>query len=395
MPARISFSLLALSLHLAACSSTGGIDTTDPIMSDTGQTGPQRNLLIDNLSFGGAGNNSVSEVFSIGVTSFAVAPTTDGVTDPNGQAPLGLIRGTASRDMIGGDDTLTYTSSSRTLAFDITTDAGTFNRSISNVRLSDPKPLTGLENSEIAQVYGTYLLNNQISNFLGVSDPSNIAEIDAALVALNDADSDQFAVVEGVLSNFIAVDEYVYSFTDGGTSGSFSFTDMNDDTTPGTQNVTMVSYLEVDGTTGEQLHGHLYFGYRTPLEEMPERGTASYTGRLVGETLTNNTVRSMSGGSSVNVNFQTGSVELALNTNIRENDQNGITQFLDYRNVEGTGFISDTTFEGTLSEPNGDATGEFEGAFFGPIANELGGSFAFGNGSFYATGVFTGAQPTN
>ncbi|MEM9421909.1 MAG: transferrin-binding protein-like solute binding protein, partial [Pseudomonadota bacterium] len=122
-------------------------------------------------------------------------------------------------------------------------------------------------------------------------------------------------------------------------------------------------------------------------------GTAKFKGKIVGTVLTNNSIRSLTGGNELQVDFGSGLIDIKIGTVIREGGgQTGGTTFLPYKDFTGAGVISDTTFSGTISEVNGNATGEFEGTFFGPVANEAGGTFEFENGSGYASGAFTSQQ---
>lgn len=410
LSARIPLMLSSTAL-LAACAAGSSVETTDPVLNQAGVVTPQRNLLLSDLSVGSPGNGRArDEVFDLAVTSFRVAPDPTGNQDPNGQAPLGLVRGSTSTEMFGSDNSMTFDSSTNRFTFEVDTEAGVFNRSVTNVQVQDPVDTPGVENSGIAKLIFANPLFSFQSNFgapvnfqdvydLGLGPNASIGAITAELTRLQEsdveADNEYYDAVSRAANGYIQGGDqffYGFSFTEG--NGYVEATNMNSDEEERRTDTVAIVSLKEFLSNGEEFHAHAVFGHRTPLGEMPTTGQATYLGKVVGDVLTNNSVRSLTGGAEVEVNFATGLLDMTLATRIREGANNaGGTTFIDYKTLTGIGVVSDTTFDGNLSEVGGNATGSFEGTFFGPIANEVGGTFSFGDDASYAAGAFTGRQP--
>lgn len=383
MPARIT--ALAAALVLAGCASTSGTETTDPILSPDGNVAPRRNLLLSDLSVGSLGNGrAIDETFELSTTTFRTA------ADPNGGPTAGLVRGTASREGFSAGNTMRYVAGQNLFIFDIDTEAGVFSEQLQLLLLEDPVDTPGLPNSQIAKLL--FAEANGFSVDLGLPPGASIAEIANRLTALqesdNEADNEFYESIADAAQTLLGFDQYIF----GVPNGYYEATNTNgtDDSRTDTVAIGSFEQTQADGST---LHGHLVFGHRTPLPEMPTSGGAEYRGKVVGSVLTNNAVRSLTGDVDVDVNFSTGLLDFAINTIIREGGgQDGTTTFIPYKSLIGQGSITDTEFAGTLTEPSGDSTGDFSGGFFGPVANELGGTFSFGNSASFATGAFTGRQ---
>ena len=408
--------MTSATLLLAACASSNSLDTTDPVLEAQGAVAPQRNLLLSDLSVGSPGNGrAVDELFDLAVASFRVAPDPNGSQTPNGLAPKGLVRGSTSTEFFGSGNTMTYVSATNSFVFDVDTDAGTFAHTVQNIQVQDPVDYPGVDNSGIAKLIFANPLyyfdqnTDQPVNFqdiydLGLGPNASISAITAELTRLQtstvEADNDFFNAIANSANSYIqAADQFLYGFAFTGGKGYVEATNMNsDDAERVTDTVAIVSLKEFL-SNGEEFHGHAVFGHRTPLAEMPTSGTATYRGKVVGDVLTNNSVRSLTGGIDMDVNFTTGLMDMTLATQIREGSDNaGGTTFLDYKTLSGSGVLSDTTFDGSLNELGGDAVGSYQGAFFGPSANEVGGTFEFGDSASYAAGAFTGRKvddPTN
>ena len=381
-------------LSLAACASDGGVEDIDPITGGDGTVAPQRNLLMSDLSANSGGNGrAIAEVFQLSTTAFRAAPDPAGNADPNGQAPFGLVRGSNATEAIGAGNTMTFTPGTNQFVFDISTAAGDIQRTFNHVLLEDPVETPGILNSRYGKLFFSNANGIADAIDLGVGPGASYLDYAAALTAIQESDSMAYAAIIAVADQIIGADQFIYAYTFAGGEGYLETTNMNG--APRTDTVGIGSIYEFYDT-GEEQGAHFVFGHRTPLDEMPTTGTATFEGKVVGSVLTNNSIRSLTGGSDLNVDFAAGLIDVTLTTIIREGGgQTGGTTFIPYKNVSGRGAISDTTFSGTLSEINGTATGDFEGAFFGPVANEAGGTFEFGNGSGYVSGAFTAAQPAN
>ena len=157
MSGRILLACSAFAL-LAACSSTGGefTETPTPVVTGTGQTGPQRNLLMSDMSYGSPGRGrAINEVFELQVSTFRVAPDPDGSTGPNGNAVLGLVQDSADQRGFDAGNTLSFTASTGEFVFDISTDTGTFSRSVFDILIDDPAEINTIENSRPAKLWGS------------------------------------------------------------------------------------------------------------------------------------------------------------------------------------------------------------------------------------------------
>lgn len=390
-----SAALLAL---IAACSSTGDVGDPSPVLDTNGQTAPQRNLLMSDLSYGSPGRgHAINETFDLQVTSFRVAEDPNGSTFPNGQGVLGLVQNSATSEGYGQGNTLEFDAGTGVFTFNIDTDAGSFSRSLFDILLDDPRDVD-LENGAIAKVWGSNPSNIQAYFPIpGIDGNSSYFQIADALTTLsesqNEADVEYYEALAEYANDLISAGDgfvYGYNLTDG--YGYYTATNM-ESADEGTDTVAIGEFREFYDD-GDEAYGFFVFGHRTPLGEMPTTGTTTFTGKLSGEVLTNNATRSLTGGVEMDVNFVTGLLDFTLSSVIRQGGNNeGTTTFLDYKTLTGQGIISDTEFSGDLLEVNGNASGNFRGAFFGPIANEAGGTFRFGDGASYAAGAFTAAQP--
>lgn len=393
MVARRSLFALFLPVALAACSAGGGVDSTDPILLPVGDVSPQRNLLMSDLSAGSPGNGrAVDEEFELPATHLMVS---------SDSGSTGLLRREAARESFSDGNTMNYFAAENRFVFDIQTDAGNFQRTLFNIQFQDPAPDNGIENSQEAKlIYSN--ANGIASTFAGQNDAldaaTTIGEIAAALTALSEsedeADNDLYNAIINRASDIINVgDQLIYYYVFTGGYGYYEATNMNDsEETRVTDTVAIGSFVEYYDT-GETLYGHHVLGHRTPLPEVPTTGAANFEGKIVGSVLTNNSVRSLTGSVFLDVDFETNLMDIEIGSIIREGANHfGGTTFLPYKDLEGNGVITDTVFNGTLREIGGDSSGEFEGGFFGPVANEAGGTFTFGNDASYSTGAFTAKQ---
>ena len=150
--------------------------------------------------------------------------------------------------------------------------------------------------------------------------------------------------------------------------------------------------------------GHMVFGQRTDPSEMPQTGTATYEGTITGSILRQNTVEQLRGGLNVETDFATGGLTMTMDANIAYRNGEGVTEFIDYAEFEGRGDIDGAAFsgvmDGTVDRDAGEDAqdvliGSFEGEFFGPTAQEVGGTFEFTGTDAAAAGAFVGADPTS
>lgn len=415
MAGRFLIATASLAL-VAACSSTAGLDETpEQARTPTGLTGPQRNLLLSDMSYGSPGaGRAINETFDLIVTTFSVETDNEGDRFPNGAGVLGLVQNSTSSEGFSDGNTLEYFADTDTFVFNIETDTRSFNRSVTHVLLDDPAD-AGIENARVSKLLASNpttgfqsdgtpigfadgiraLLNN--NNPGAISDPRSISQFINELTRLEESGSqdenDLYADIVDASERFMqSSDQFAYGYSYGTGVGYFEATNQTGPGTLETETVAIGGFAELDDN-GQESYGYFVYGHRTPIGEMPLTGVANYEGKLVGSVLTNNSVRSLTGSVFMDVNFAGGLIDFSILTSIREGANNeGGTTFLPYKDLEGSGVLSDTIFSGDIFEINGDSTGEFQGGFFGPVANEAGGTFRFGNAFSYAAGAFTAAQ---
>lgn len=124
---------------------------------------------------------------------------------------------------------------------------------------------------------------------------------------------------------------------------------------------------------------------------MPTSGSASYQSDLYGAVLIPAELETQfftlgdgNGSATFNVNFASGVIDTLINLE---------TSSRDFGDLTGTGAIlsGGPAFNGTLT---GAASGSFTGAFFGPVAQEMGYVFQAENSEFVTYGnVFGVAAP--
>lgn len=145
------------------------------------------------------------------------------------------------------------------------------------------------------------------------------------------------------------------------------------------------------------------FGFPTEVKNMPTTGMATYNGRMDGrysDSLAPNQV--VNGNLSMTADFQT--------TNVSVNMTGVTLDGLSFRDLSGTGNITNNTFVDKKNKPIGgfigtittdpiqpgqigpDMNGSLQGSFYGPTANEVGGVFEMEGGSAVMNGAFVGSQ---
>lgn len=409
-------------LALGACASTDeGVKETTNVTGDGGLITPERNLLMSDMFYGSPGNGAgqlpdkrpVDEVFDLAVAGIQVEPAdaTTGTAEPGGTAShYGLVRNAIAQEFYNAGNTMTYYVEDNRFVFDIETAAGVIDLEINNLMFDDPEGFDDgtRENEIIAKMWvANVYVGTSGNTALGIRDvvplPAELGvnpsvwDVVGILDEMETDDPTTYSYLESVADSYLVtgVDEIIFPYNFVGGYGRLIATNMvqADDDSRNLDTLAIVSFEEFYDS-GEIQYSHAVFGHRTPVGEIPDGGTANYTGRIVGSVLTNNSVRSLTGGAIIDVDFQTGQLDLQLNTIIREGgNSQGTTTFLDYRDMTGSTTIDDNVFSGNLVETdNGDAAGEFEGGFYGPYANEAGGTFTFGNGDQVATGAFATSQ---
>lgn len=142
---------------------------------------------------------------------------------------------------------------------------------------------------------------------------------------------------------------------------------------------------------------HVY-GMPTPDADVPRTGNAGYAlrfdGRVVDPDYLNPFI--IGGTGILRADFATGALDLTGSLNIHENYFMSGRQPVTFTSaLNGTGTLSSTTnsFNGSLSFGGvGNYTGTFDGKFFGPTAQEVGGVFSAKDNNGSAAGNFVGRR---
>lgn len=163
------------------------------------------------------------------------------------------------------------------------------------------------------------------------------------------------------------------------------------------------------GTGVLQSDAFYSFGYETPGSGMPTTGTAQFAGLATGNVFQTNNGgilgTQVDGTASLSVNFSSGQVTGSL-TQMKQWDgtaYNASQNFLPWNDVSlnagiapGTnkfsGTAAATSAPGTSFSLSGSATGHFDGALYGPAAQNLGAVWSLNDGSKSALGALAAKQ---
>ncbi|QIE41153.1 transferrin-binding protein-like solute binding protein [Rhodobacteraceae bacterium SC52] len=144
-----------------------------------------------------------------------------------------------------------------------------------------------------------------------------------------------------------------------------------------------------DGSTASDKIRFGSFGSATPAASMPSSGPATYTGKSIG-------IASVTSGSGALIGFTSSDVTVATpdfnsvtidstNTTFSSLNANTLTN-PDSLDFNATGTISGTGF--TASPTNAGRTGSVNGQFYGPSAEEVGGTFGISGSNVVYGGAF-------
>lgn len=127
---------------------------------------------------------------------------------------------------------------------------------------------------------------------------------------------------------------------------------------------------------------------------MPTTGTATYNTTIIGWLLRQNAIENLRGGLGLNVDFATGAITANVDTSIVVTDVNGQDIATDLAELTGVGSIGNGNFfSGQLTgvgDPN--LSGDFQGAFFGPSAAEVGGTLNIISDDYAGSAAFVGPK---
>ncbi|MEO1150132.1 MAG: transferrin-binding protein-like solute binding protein [Pseudomonadota bacterium] len=156
----------------------------------------------------------------------------------------------------------------------------------------------------------------------------------------------------------------------------------------GLWNVLPVNNPDTDVTFGASV-----FGIQTPVEEVPNNGTASYDTTIGGYVQRDGDRVFLTGSVNLTADFSARRVNYDVLTILGTADTDGTTLFTPFVNLAGSGVIEANRFDGTLvGTDDRSLRGTVDGAFFGPRAAEVGGTLQFGNDDIQAVGGFVGTR---
>jgi hypothetical protein len=154
--------------------------------------------------------------------------------------------------------------------------------------------------------------------------------------------------------------------------------------------------VAADGTA--QATGVFASGQDTPAGAMPTTGTATYTGGAVGLATNGTATFGLVGTSNVTADFGNRNVSGTLTLTAQDNTGNALGAWNTLAFSNAAIAPASNKFAGTIASTSNSAltpnavSGNVQGAFFGPTANEVGGVFAVAGGTTRAVGAFGGHQ---
>lgn len=205
---------------------------------------------------------------------------------------------------------------------------------------------------------GTYTVHDgSVGTTFRLPDLFPVPNPDTRLVSLSDGGADRLVLFNNLAPGTGTNDPYLQLHY-----LSFAFLYDNDSTS------------DVHTTTA------LLFGTQTPLPDMPRSGTATYTTQGIASALWGYTYADVQG--QLTADFSSGTISNTFSIY----NYNGASVAPYYR-VSGNGSIIAATpfFAGSLTGTDNPLTGSYQGAFYGPNAEEAGFTFAL-------TGTVNGAQ---
>ena len=410
MPRSPRAAALAAILAVPACASGGGGGPTpDPILDAGGTIAAPRNLILEETSFrSGADRRGVDETYDLSVRTLVVSTEANGARTYEDRVRSGF----------GTGQTMFYDASENSFSFaiDHTDEDGdgtgprvVMNETFGPLLLVMPKDLDDLENGLDA-----VLLATQSAYYGGLVAPEGTGDVFAAdrlITALKEALGENpdatydgrrvdrwLQIIETSTAEIQAGPGFFYA-----QNGVIYYQYRTDGAVAPTRFVAAGEF-DMTAADGNEQYAHLVFGQRTDPDEMPLNGTATYDGTIYGHMVRQNDVQTLRGGFGMETDFATGALTMTLDANIAYRNGDGVTEYIDYAEFEGSGSIDGAAFSGTMEgtvdrDAGADAqdvlTGAFDGEFFGPTAQEAGGTFEFTGDDAAAAGAFVAADPNS
>ncbi len=135
------------------------------------------------------------------------------------------------------------------------------------------------------------------------------------------------------------------------------------------------------------------FGARTDAQSMPQNGTASYDGAAVGIVAAEGSYTATASDITVDADFDRSSVEMASTGTQRVDIESG-EELVSAPDLDfvGSGDIDGSTFKAGIESRGNLLRGEANGQFYGPNAEEVGGTFSASGKSTFYSGAFGAKQ---
>ena len=387
------FASAATAIAISACSTTS---TPDPVVNTPGGAAAALNTTLGPVSFGNPANfSAVDEDFPGISTSLTVASNGSGFeyTDQT----LGEF---------SNPDTISFDSVTNTLTLDVQQGDIDIQDTFGPIVLANPGDFSNLENDALAVLIAAFPHEFPTPAQAGVPgvdfDPDSFfgdrSGADAAIIALRETGGADITVyleaLNAAAASRLARDFFSYTGANGTRYYQLKMSGTNSGI--GTNYVSLGVWVAppATGFPGDDAYGATVWGKRTPNNEVPETGTATYNTSLVGFVLRQNRIEELRGGVFLNVNFGASTVSASVDADLVVTDVNGAGTFVDLATLSGNGFLeTGNRFDGTLQGDNDPSLrGEFEGAFFGPGATEVGGALTFSNNDMAGSGGFVGVR---
>ena len=123
-------------------------------------------------------------------------------------------------------------------------------------------------------------------------------------------------------------------------------------------------------------------GQVTTSLQMPQTGTATYNGTMIGNVQNGNNAYVGTGTYNMNWSFQSRAGTFGATFDGTSYGGGAVA-------APGSGGVN---FVGAFANSNVSRVGVLNGSFFGPQAQNQGGSFAIGGAAYKASGIFAGQQ---
>ncbi len=370
-------------LALSACASGGSVGTPNDVLLPNGDPAPRRNTILTEISYLHPAEGNVDEVFDVAAVTLTVTQ------DPNSSA---LLFSEGTRGFFGDGNSFTYDASADTFTFDVTSGSNTLTGSIGPLLTVHPVNAAGLDYGVQAYIMAAFPDRFGLSPAIYLGNPQ---AVDSYLTSLaTQGDPASTALLNSLINAadvILASDYFAYSTAAG--VDVFQLKLVNNAIS--SLYTSLIAWQD-ETVPGQITYGVGVYGERTPVYDVPITGSARYEGTTVGQLWNENRVNYLTGGVTFDMDFLTRQLDFTYIAEVGEIGIDGQTVFLPYDTFTGTGEITNDTFFGDFTSDSDDTmVGQFEGAFFGLAADEVGGTFVFGNGDAYGSGGFIAVKQDN